>query len=105
MEMERTDYIENREDIIKNIQTLYSYLEGKYGDEYKEWAKDIMTRGRNYVVEVIENHIYFSPSRFVGYRDNSKDKYEMSQKQMISSKTFIMRLKKMKILIKYFEVK
>lgn len=78
MEMERTDYIENREDIIKNMQTLYSYLEGKYGDEYKEWAKDIMTRGRNYVVEVIENHIYFSPSRFVGYRDNSKDKYEMS---------------------------
>lgn len=76
--MERTDYIKSREDVIKNIQTLYSYLEGNYGKEYKIWAKDIMTRGRNYVIEIIENHIYFSPSRFVGYRENTKDKYEMS---------------------------
>lgn len=76
--MERTDYIENREDIIKNIQSLYSYLEGKHGDEHKKWAKEIMARGKNYVVEVIENHIYFSPSRFVGYKDNTKDKHEIS---------------------------
>lgn len=74
--MKRTDYIVSREDVMKNIQTLYAYLEGKYEGEYKKWAKDIMTRGRNYVVEVIDNQIYFSPSRFVGYKDNTKDKHE-----------------------------
>lgn len=74
--MKRTDYIECREDVIRNIQTLYAYLEGKYGDEYKKWAKDIMTRGKNYVVEVVDNQICFSPSRFAGYKDNTKNKHE-----------------------------
>lgn len=74
--MKRTDYIESREDLMKNMQTLYAYLEGKYGDEHKKWAKDIMTRGKNYVVEVVDNQIYFSPSRFAGYKDNTKDKHE-----------------------------
>lgn len=74
--MKRTDYIESREDLMKNMQTLYAYLEGKYGDEHKKWAKDIMTRGKNYVVEVIDNQIYFSPSRFAGYKDNTKDQHE-----------------------------
>lgn len=76
--MKRTDYIESREDVIKNMQTLYAYLDGEDGDEYKKWAKDIMTRGKNYVVEVIDNQIYFSPSRFAGYKDNTKDKHEIN---------------------------
>lgn len=33
--MERTDYIETREDIIYNIKTLYSYLHGDSGEDYK----------------------------------------------------------------------
>ena len=38
--MERTDYIEKREDIISNIETLYSYLHGESGEDYKQWAVD-----------------------------------------------------------------
>lgn len=74
--MERTDYIETREDIISNIETLYSYLHGDSGDECMLWAVDRLKRGKNMVVEVINNHIFFAPSRFVGYINNTKDKHE-----------------------------
>lgn len=74
--MERTDYIETREDIISNIETLYSYLHGDSGEESMLWAVDRLKRGKNMVVEVINNHIFFAPSRFVGYINNTKDKHE-----------------------------
>jgi 5-methylcytosine-specific restriction protein B len=74
--MERNDLITSREDIILNIKTLYSYLNGEMGSEYKTWAVEKMTRGKNYIVEVIDSKIYFAPSRFVGYVNNTKDKHE-----------------------------
>lgn len=74
--MKRTDYIETREDIISNIETLYSYLHGDSGKESMLWAVDRLKRGKNMVVEVINNHIFFAPSRFVGYINNTKDKHE-----------------------------
>lgn len=76
MTMERTDYIEKREDIISNIETLYSYLHGESGEDYKQWAVDKLKRGKNMVVEVIDGHICFAPSRFVGYLNNTKDKHD-----------------------------
>lgn len=74
--MERTDYIENRENIISNIETLYSYLHGESGEDYTSWAIGRLKRGKNMVVEIIDNHICFAPSRFVGYIANTKDKHE-----------------------------
>lgn len=74
--MERTDYIEKREDIISNIETLYSYLHCESDEEYKQWAVDKLKRGKNMVVEVIDGHICFAPSRFVGYLNNTKDKHD-----------------------------
>ena len=74
--MERTDFIKTKDDIICNIMTLYSYLKGELGNEYKNWAIDKMVRGKNFVVEVIDSKICFAPSRFVGYIDNSKDKHD-----------------------------
>ena len=47
--MERTDFIKTKDDIICNIMTLYSYLKGELGDEYKNWAIDKMVRGKNFV--------------------------------------------------------
>ena len=76
MFMERHDFIETREDIILNIKTLCSYLKGEEGDEYKTWAVEKMTRGKNFVVEIIDSKICFAPSRFVGYVNNTKDKHE-----------------------------
>ena len=74
--MERTDYIEKREDIISNIETLYSYLHGESGEDYKQWAVDKLKRGKNMVVEVIDGHICFAPSRFVGYINNTREKHD-----------------------------
>ena len=74
--MERTDYIKKREDIISNIETLYSYLHGESGEDYKQWAIDRLKLGKNMVVEVIDGHICFAPSRFVGYLNNTREKNE-----------------------------
>lgn len=74
--MERTDYIETREDIISNIETLYSYLHGESGEDSMSWAVDKLKRGKNMVVEVINDQICFAPSRFVGYQSNTKEKHE-----------------------------
>jgi len=74
--MDRDNYIENRKDIITNIKTLYSYLNGEQSDEYKNWAIEKMVRGKNFVVEVINLKIHFAPSRFVGYRNNTKEQHE-----------------------------
>lgn len=74
--MDRNDFIETCEDIVKNIKTLYSYLDGKVDSEHKDWAIQRMSQGRNYVIEVVDSQIYFAPSRFVGYVDNTMEKHE-----------------------------
>ena len=73
--MDRNDFIETREDIVQNIKTLYSYLNGKVDSEHKDWAIQRMSRGSNYVIEVVDSQIYFAPSRFVGYVDNTMEKH------------------------------
>lgn len=73
--MYRNDFIETREDIVQNITTLYSYLDGKVDSEHKDWAIQRMSRGSNYVIEVVDSQIYFAPSRFVGYVDNTMEKH------------------------------
>lgn len=74
--MDRHDFIETKDDIIRNITTLYSYLIGELGNEYKYWAIEKMVQGKNFVVEVIDSKVYFAPSRFVGYLNNTKEKHE-----------------------------
>ena len=83
----REDYIESREEAIENIQTLYSYLNGEKGDSYTDWAVDKIKLGKNYVVEVIDSEICFCPSRFVGYKNNTKIKHERYSSQYLNSGT------------------
>lgn len=42
--MDRTDFIENRIDVIKNIYTLYSYAKSSIVDN-KEWALQRFKQG------------------------------------------------------------
>ncbi|MGL5980682.1 MAG: McrB family protein [Phocaeicola sp.] len=74
--MGRTDYINQRADILDNMLTLYSYLNKKQGDVCKNWAIGRMKQGKNFVAEVIDEQLYFAPSRFVGYLNNTKEKHE-----------------------------
>ena len=74
--MDRFDFIETRDDVIRNIKTLYHYLSDENDDDTYQWASSIFKNGRIYVIEIIDSHICFSPSRFVGYKDNTKDKHQ-----------------------------
>jgi 5-methylcytosine-specific restriction protein B len=72
--MDRIDFINTRNDVIANVKTLYSYLQGNK-EEDKKWAIDKLKNGKNYVIEIIDHHICFAPSRFVGYLNNSIAKH------------------------------
>ena len=74
--MDRLDFIETRDDVICNIKTLYHYLDNENDDDTYQWATSIFKNGRIYVIEIIDSHICFSPSRFVGYKDNTKGKHQ-----------------------------
>ena len=74
--MDRIDFIESRDDVIQNINTLYSYLDNGDNDETYRWAASRMKNGRMYVVEIIDSHICFGPSRFVGYKENTIEKHQ-----------------------------
>lgn len=72
--MERTDFIENKIDVIKNIYTLYSSLRSKLEEE-RDWALNRFKRGKWYIVEPFGNMLFFAPSRFVGYKNNDITKH------------------------------
>lgn len=72
--MPRTDFVTSREDVIKNIKTLYAYAQSE-NVEYREWAEDRYAQGTWFVVEKIGNQLYFAPSRFVGYKNNTLQKH------------------------------
>ena len=74
--MDRFDFIETRDDVIRNIKTLYHYLSDENDVDTYQWASSIFKNGRIYVIDIIDSHICFSPSRFVGYKDNTKDKHK-----------------------------
>ena len=74
--MDRYDFIETRDDVIDNIKTLYSYLNNESDKETYQWATGIFKNGRIYVIEIINSHICFAPSRFVGYKENTKLKHQ-----------------------------
>ena len=64
--------VETIGDLIENIKTLNNSFED--GDEY---AKQLLTQGRNYVFFIDEDGLYqFAPSRFVGYKDNNLEKHK-----------------------------
>jgi len=63
------------EEIVKNIMTLDSYLEGTNSLE-EEYAKSLIGAGKCFVVVSHSDGYRFYPSRFIGYVDNSMEKHE-----------------------------
>lgn len=72
--MNRKDFIENRIEVVKNIYTLYSYAKSKVAED-REWALQRFKQGKTYVVESFGNTLLFAPSRFVGYKNNTREKH------------------------------
>lgn len=71
--MYRTDFIETRTDVIKNIYTLYSYT--KSDENERIWVLERFLKGKCFIVEPFGNTLMFSPSRFSGYKDNTWQKH------------------------------
>jgi hypothetical protein len=69
--------IENKEQLIANINTLEGYL--TEGDDYSgSEAKLLIKRGTCFVAYHINNELRFAPSRFIGYINNKLDKHSAS---------------------------
>ncbi|OTQ58346.1 hypothetical protein B6D18_07380, partial [Gilliamella sp. A7] len=62
------ELVEKRSDVIKNILTLYHSL---ISGNNKTDVLDLYNYGKWFVVEKIGNRLFFGPSRFVGYKNNS----------------------------------
>lgn len=76
--MKQAEFIETREDVIKNILTLNAYVNGST-QSYCDWAKQRYKQGRWFVAEIINGKLMFAPSRFCGYKDNSLELHENNQ--------------------------
>ena len=62
--------IDSIEDLVKNLDTVESYLNGE-NDELFEQMADLVRRGRNFVAYEFDGATHFAPSRFVGYKNNT----------------------------------
>lgn len=67
--------VNNFTDIMKNIHTLEKYRKSGNPREF-QFYKDIIGKGKVFVVVEINGRYYFAPSRFVGYSENNKEKHE-----------------------------
>lgn len=69
------ELVNNRHQVIENIQTLYLYLEGD-NQEDAAYARGLLQKGKWFVMELIEGKPYFGPSRFVGYWSNDRTRHD-----------------------------
>ena len=69
--------IENEEQLLRNIETLESYLTEGNDYESKE-ATLLVKRGTCFVAYKIDKEIRFAPSRFIGYFDNKLDRHSVA---------------------------
>lgn len=72
--------VRNKDDLVKNFETLDSYLETENSPEYK-FASDLVKRGICFVAVKVDDENYkFYPSRFVGYLGNNMHNHENSDR-------------------------
>jgi 5-methylcytosine-specific restriction protein A len=59
-------------DIEENIGQLETYLNSPGSPEDQAFARSLIGAGRCFVALRRGDHLFFGPSRFVGYRNNSR---------------------------------
>lgn len=75
------DFVKNRNNLQVNADTLYDYLIGN-NVEKQIFAKNLIKRGRNFVIHKIDTELRFYPSRFMGYKDNTQEKHDKSRDEI-----------------------
>lgn len=68
------DVITNISELIKNLETIESYLKGSNVE--KNYAIGLIKRGTCFVVYEFGSRLKFAPSRFLGYKENTMLKHE-----------------------------
>ena len=63
----------NIEQIRHNCQTVESYLSD---ENHRDFIIERIHRGKTFLVYNVGNELHFSPSRFMGYVNNSHEKYD-----------------------------
>lgn len=72
--------IQNKSELIKNIETIEDYLNGSLEDVRNEMAQYI-SRGRVLIAYRIDGEFHFAPSRFIGYAQNSIKKHLLNEEK------------------------
>jgi predicted HNH restriction endonuclease len=69
------DFVSTKEEIINNLLQFDKYLRDGT-DKEKKFAYDLIYRGGNFVACKIDGEFKFSPSRYTGYLNNTKNKHD-----------------------------
>ena len=72
----RNNLVTTKEHIIKNMDTIDSYLTVA-GSANCGFAKDLIQRGRCFAYRIIDGEYHFYPSRFIGYIDNNVEDHKL----------------------------
>ena len=67
-------FVENVADIIANIKTIEQYLTSDNAEDL-EFARDLVKKGRSMIVYRVNGQNHFAPSRFIGFKKNSRSAY------------------------------
>lgn len=68
------DLIDSVSDLQKNLDTLETYRNSVEAT-YREFYKELIKRGRCFVVYSRDNNTHFAPSRFIGYKHNDMNSH------------------------------
>lgn len=63
--------IENKEELIVNLNTVEYYLSAAEGEENRDAMINLIGNGSNFVAYHYNGRLHFAPSRFIGYLNNS----------------------------------
>ncbi len=64
-------FVENVDQIIENIRTIEEYLNSD-NIEDKEFARDLVKKGRAMLIYRVNGQNHFAPGRFLGFKKNSR---------------------------------
>lgn len=72
--------VENVDQVIENIKTIEHYLHSDVQEE-KEFAWDLVKKGRSMIVYRVNGMNHFAPAGFIGFRKNSRSAYLENEKK------------------------
>jgi len=78
--------VKSREEIIKNLKKLESYLDGNNRED-KDKAKGVVQFGQCFIAYESNGELRFAPSKFTGYANNSLRKHKKYGKERSGGKT------------------